>query len=61
MPVRSSTRIPTIVPSRRTAISASTRWSRAWMSDWKDSSRSAVNFTGRPSSTASAQVAISSG
>ena len=37
------------------------RWSRAWMSVVKLSSRSAMNFTGRPISLAMSAVATSSG
>ena len=59
-PVRSSISIARIRPSFAIAIFASTRWSRAWMSDRKDSSRSATNFTGRLSAIDSPTVAISS-
>ena len=47
MPVRSSISHAVIVPSCFTPIFAVTRWSRAWMSVTKLSSRSATNFTGR--------------
>jgi hypothetical protein len=48
-------------PSASSASSASTSWSRPWLSERKLSERESVHFTGRPSSRAACSSAGYSG
>ena len=52
---------PRNLPFSSSASSAWVTWSRPWASVMKDSARSAVHFTGRPTRLAAHTTTVSSG